>query len=98
MEVMNRLEGLDLLDRLPEELWTEVYDILQETVNKIIQKKNKCKKAKWQPEEALQIAEETREAKSKRERKRYTQLNIEFQRQDRQVGFLQLTMQGNRGE
>ena len=77
---MNRFEGLDLVDRVPEELWTEVHNILQEAVTKTIPKKRKCNKAKWLSEEALQIAEERREVKSKEERKRYTQLNAEFQR------------------
>ena len=65
---------------MPEELWTEVHDIVQETGIKTIPKKNKCKKAKWLSEEALQIAVNRREAKGKGERKRYTQLNAEFQR------------------
>ena len=76
---MNRFEGLDLIDRVPEELWTEVHDIVQEAVTKTIPKKKKCKKAKWLSEEALQIAEERIEAKSKGERERYTQLNADFQ-------------------
>ena len=65
---------------MPEELWTEVYDIVQETVIKTIPKKKKCKKAKWFSEAALQIAEKRREAKGKREKERYTHLNVEFQR------------------
>ena len=65
---------------MPEELWTEVYDIVQETVIKTIPKKKKCKKAKWFSEAALQIAERRREAKGKREKERYTHLNVEFQR------------------
>ena len=72
--------GLDLIDRMPEELWTEVRDIVQEAVIKTIPKKNKCKKAKWLPEEALQIAEKRREAKGKGEKERYAHLNAEFQR------------------
>ena len=64
---------------MPEELWTEVHNIVQETVNKTIPKKKKSKKAKWLYEEALQIVEERRETKSKGERERYTQLNAEFQ-------------------
>ena len=75
MEVMNRFKGLDLVNRVPEELWTEVHNIVQEAANKTIPKKKKSKKAKWLCEEALQIAEERREAKSKGERERYTQLN-----------------------
>ena len=66
--------------RVPKELWTEVLDIVQEAVIKIIPKKKKCKKAKWLSEEALQIAEKRREAKSKGEKERYTHLNAEFQR------------------
>ena len=71
---MNRFKGLDLVDRVPEELWTEVHNILQEAVTKTIPKKRKCNKAKWLSEEALQIAEERREVKSKGEREIYTQL------------------------
>ena len=80
MEVANRFKGLDLIDRVPEELWTEVCDIIQEAVIKTIPKKNKCKKAKWLSEEVLQIAEKRREAKGKGEEERYTHLNAEFQR------------------
>ena len=80
MEVRNRFKGLDLIDRMPDELWMEVHDIVQETGNKIIAKKNKCKKAKWLSEEALQIAVKRREAKGKGERERYTHLNAAFQR------------------
>ena len=69
-----------MINRVPEELWTEVHDIVQETVIKIIPKKKKCKKAKWLSEEALQIAEKRREAKGKGEKERYTHLNAEFQR------------------
>ena len=69
-----------MIDRVPEELWTEVHDIVQEVVIKTIAKKNKCKKAKWLSEEALQIAEERRAAKGKGEKERYTHLNAEFQR------------------
>ena len=70
MEVTNRFKGLDLVDRVPEELWTEVHNIVQKAVIKIIPKKKKCKKAKWLSEEALQIAEKRREAKGKGERER----------------------------
>ena len=80
MEVRNRLEGLDLIDRVPDELWTEVHDIVQETGTKTIPKKKKCKKAKWLSGEALQIAVKRREAKSKGEMERYTHLNAEVQR------------------
>ena len=79
-EVMNRFKGLDLVGRVPEELWTEVHDIVQEAVTKTIQKKKKYKKAKWLVKEALQTAEERREVKSKGERERYSQLNADFQR------------------
>ena len=74
---------LDLVDRVPEELWTEVRNILQDIKTKTIPKKKKCKKAKWLSEEALQISEERREVKGKRERERYTQLKAEFQRIER---------------
>ena len=80
VEVTNRFKGLDLIDRMAEELWSEVHDIVQETVIKIIPKKKKCKKTKWLSEEALQIAVKRREAKNKGEKKRYTYLNAEFQR------------------
>ena len=80
MEVRNRFKGLDLIDRVPDELWTEVRDIVQEIGIKIIPKKKKCKKAKWLPEEALQSCEKKREVKSKGEKERYTHLNGEFQR------------------
>ena len=83
MEVRNRLKGLDLLDRMPDDLWTEVHDIVQETRIKTIPKKKKCKKAKWLSEEALQIALKRREVKSKGEKERYTYLNAEFQRRAR---------------
>ena len=76
----NRFKRLDLIDRVPEELWTEVHDIVQETGIKTIPKKKKCKKAKWLSEEALQIVVKRREVKSKGEKKRYTHLNAEFQR------------------
>ena len=78
MEVIHRFKGLDLIDRAPEELWTEVCDIVQEAVIKIIPKKKKCKKAKWLSGEALQIAEKRREMKSKGEKERYIHLNAEF--------------------
>ena len=80
VEVTNRLKGLDLVERVPEELWTEVHNIVQEGVTKTTPKKKKCKKAKWLSKEALQTAEKKREAKGKGERERYTQLNAEFQR------------------
>ena len=68
MEVANRFKGLDLIDRVPDELWMEIHDIVQEAVFKTIPKRNKCKKAKWWSEEALQIAEKRREAKGKGEK------------------------------
>ena len=80
MEVRNRFKGLDLIDRVPDELWTEVHDIVQETEIKTIPKKKKCKRAKWLSEEALQIAVKRREVKSKGQKERYTRLNAEFQR------------------
>ena len=78
MEVRSRFRGLDLIDRVPDELWTEVRDIVQETGIKTISMKKKCKKAKRLSEEALQIAVERREAKSKGEKERH--LNAEFQK------------------
>ena len=75
----NRVKGLDLIDRVPEELWMEVHDIVQETGIKAIPKKKKCKKAKWLSEEGLQIAVK-RKAKSKEKKERYKHLNAEFQR------------------
>ena len=80
MGVKNRFKGLDLIDRVPEELWMEVSDIVQEAWIKIIPKKKKCKKAKLLSEEALQIAEKRTEAKGKGGKERYTHLNAEFQR------------------
>ena len=76
----NRLNGLDLIDRVPEELWTEVRDIVQEAGIKTILQKKKCRKAKWLSEEALQRAEKRREAKGKGEKERYTHLKAEVQR------------------
>ena len=80
MEVTNSFKGLDLIDRVPEELWTEVRDILHEAGIKTIPKKKQCKGAKWLSEEALEIAEKRREVKGKGEKERYTHLNAEFQR------------------
>ena len=76
----NRFKGLDLIDRGPDQLWTEVCDIVQETGIKTIPMEKKCKKAKWLSEEALQIAVKRREVKSKVEKERYSHLNAEFQR------------------
>ena len=83
MEVINRFKGLNLIDKVPEKLWTEVHDIVQEVVIKTIPKKKKFKKAKWLSEEALQIAVKRREAKGKEEKERYTHVNVEFQRRAR---------------
>ena len=79
----NRFKGLDLIDRVPDELWMEVRDIVQKVVIKIIPKKKKWKKAKWLSEEALQISEKRREVKGKGEKESYTHLNAEFQRKAR---------------
>ena len=80
VQVRNRFKGLDLIDRVPEELWTEVHDIVEKAVIKTILKKNKWKKAKWLSEEALQTAMKRREVKGKGEKERYTHLNAEPQR------------------
>ena len=80
MEVKNRFKGLDLIDKVSEELCMEVHDIVQEEMIKTIPKEKKCKKAKWLSEKALKIAEKRREAKGKGEKERYTHLNGEFQR------------------
>ena len=99
MEVTDRFKGLNLIDRVPEELWTEVCDIVQETVIKTIPKKKKCRKAKWLSEKTLQIAEKRREVKGKGEKERYKHLNAEFQRiagRDKKA-FLR-SMQRNRGK
>ena len=79
VEVRHRFKGLDLIDRVPDELWIEVHDIVQKTGMKTIPMEKKCKKAKWLSEEALQIAVKRREAKSKGEKERYQHLNAEFQ-------------------
>ena len=83
MEVRNRFKGLDLIDRVPDELWTEVRDIVQETGIKTIPMEKKSKKAKWLSGEALQIAVKRREEKSKGGKERYKHLNAEFQRKAR---------------
>ena len=80
VEVRNRFKGLDLIDRVPDVLWTEVCDIVQETGIKITPVEKKCKKAKWLSEEALQIAVKRREVKSQGEKERNKHLNAEFQR------------------
>ena len=79
----NRFKGLDLIGRVPDELWTEARDIVQETEIKAIPKKQMCEKAKWLSEEALQIAVKRREVKGKGEKERYKHLNAEFQRMAR---------------
>ena len=78
VEVRNRFNGLDLIDRVPDELWMEVRDIVQETGIKTIPIEEKCKRAKWLSEKALQIAVKRREVKSKGEKERYTHLNAKF--------------------
>ena len=78
-EVTNRCKGLDLIDSVPEELWLEVHDIVQQAVIKTIPKKKKCKKAKWLSEKALQIAEKRRDTKGKEEKERCIYLNSKFQ-------------------
>ena len=80
VEVRNRFKGLDLIDRVPDELWTEVHDIVQETGIKSIPMEKKCKKEKWLSEEALQIAVKRRKVKNKGEKERYKHLNAEIQR------------------
>ena len=88
VEVRNRFKGLDLIDRVPDELWTEVHNVVHEEGIKTISKEKKCKKAKWLSGEALQIAVKRREAKSKGEKERYKHLNAEFQkiaRKDKKV-------------
>ena len=80
MEVKYRFKGLDLIDRVPEDLWMQIRDIVQETGIKTIPKKKKCEKATWLSEEALQVAVKRREGKSKGEKERYKHLNAEFQR------------------
>ena len=90
MEMRNRFKGLDLIDRVPDELWNEVRDIVQETGIKTIPMEEKCKKAKWLSGQALQIAVKRREAKSKGEKERYKHLNAEFQktaRRDKKAFF-----------
>ena len=103
MEVRNRFKALDLIDRVPDEPWTEVPDIVQETGIKTIPMEKKCKKAKWLSGEALQIAVKRRDAKSKGEKERYKHLNAEFQRiarRDKQEDrcIFQRSMQRNRGK
>ena len=85
VEVRNRFKGLDLIDRVPDELPIEVHDIVQETGIKTIPMEKKCKKGKWLSEEALQIAVKRREAKCKGEKERYTHLDAEFKKQQREI-------------
>ena len=85
VEVRSRFKGLDVIDRMPDELWMEVHDTVQETGIKTFPKKKKCKKAKQLSEEALQIAVKRREVKSKGEKERYTHLNAEFQRMQGEI-------------
>ena len=90
MKVRNRYKGLDLIDRVPDKLWMEVHDTVQETGSKTIPKKKNYKKTKWLCEEALRIAVKRRKVKSKGEKERYTHLNAEFQRiarRDKKVFF-----------
>ena len=99
--VRNRFKGLDLIDRVPDELWTEVHGIVHETGIKTIAKKKKCEKAKWLSEEALQIAVKRRDVKSKGEKERYTHLHVEFQRitrRDKKAFLPQRSMKRNRGK
>jgi len=101
VEVRNRFKGLDLIDRVSEELRMEARDIVQELVIKTIPKKKKCKKAKWLSDEALQIAVKRREAKGKGEKERYTHLNAEFQRiarRDKKAFLSDQCKEKNRGK
>ena len=84
VEVTNRFKGLDLIDRVPEELWVEVHNIVQEAWIKTIPKKKKCKRSKWLSEEALQIAMKRREVKGKGEKERYTHLKAEFEKNSKE--------------
>ena len=98
MELRNRFKGLDLIDRVPDEQWMEVCDIVQETGVKIIPKKKKCKKAKWLSEEALQTAVKRREVKSKGGKERYIHLNAEFQRIARKESLPKRSVKRHRGK
>ena len=99
VEVRNKFKGLDLIDRVPDELWNEVCDIVQETGTKTIPMEKKCKKAKWLSEDSLKIAVKRREEKSKGENERYTHLNAEFQRIAKRLESLpQPSVQRNRGK
>ena len=93
VEVTNRFKGLDLIDRLPKELWMEVCDTVQEAVTKTTPHKKKCKKAKWLSEETLQIAEKTREVKGKGEKERYPfECRVPKNSKERQESLLQRSM------
>ena len=98
MEVTNRFRGLDLIDRVPDELWIEVCYIVQEAKIKTIPKKKNCKKAKWLSEETLQISVKRREVKGKGEKERYTHLNAEFQRIARDIRKPSSVINANRGK
>ena len=100
VEVRKRFKGLDLIDRVPDELWAEVCDIVHETGIKTIPMEKKCKKAKWLSGEALQVAVKRREVKSKGKKERYKHLNAEFQRIARRdkKAFLSRSTQRNRGK
>ena len=100
MEVRNRFKGLDLIDRVPDELWNEVHDTVQKTGIKTIPMEKKCRKEKWLSGEALQIAVKRREAESKGEKERYKHLNAEFQKIGRRdkKDFFSDQLQRNRGK
>ena len=99
VKVTNRFKGLDLIDRVPEELWTEVRDFVQEAVIKTIPKKKKCKKAKWLSEEALQIAEKTKDAKGKGEKEREaSERRVPKNSKEREESLPQQSMPRNRGK
>ena len=94
----NRFKRIDLIDWVPEELWTKVLDVVQKSVIKTIAKKKKCKKPKWLSEEASQIAVKRREVKSKGEKEKYSHLNAEFQRIARRDKPSSMIKQRNRGK
>ena len=98
VEVRNRFKGLDLIDRVPDELWNEVHDIVQETGIKTFPMEKKCKKAKWLSGEALQIVVKRKEVKSKGEKERYKHLNAEFKEKQGEIRLPQRSMQRNRGK
>ena len=99
MKITNRFKALDLIDRVPKEIWMEAHDIVQEAVIKTIPKKQKCKKAKWFSEEALQIAEKRREAKGKGEKERYPfECRVPKNSKERKESLPQGSMQRNRGK